>query len=239
MAQKKDKIEFEQPSEILIFINRYSVIIFAVIIILVFALGYFFVLQPKISDIKIVKDEKFQSQDKEEENQQLLNMVNSLKEEFEHIESERKRDLDRLKIMIPDSPQIAEFFAAADSLASDNGFALLSIEISEDPISVADKNEEAGMPIDNLEDLRSLVIHMTVAKLPTQNPDGSWEMHEPYQSFKSYLDRLENDLRLMDIQTIIFAEFAEEEIIEETEEGEGANIPSPINFDFSLITYYR
>ena len=68
MAQKKEKIEFEQPSEILIFINRYSVIIFALIIIIVFALGYFFILQPKITDIQTVKNEAYQSQGQEEEN---------------------------------------------------------------------------------------------------------------------------------------------------------------------------
>ena len=154
MAQKKEKIEFEQPSEILIFINRYSVIIFALIIIIVFALGYFFILQPKITDIQTVKNEAYQSQGQEEENQQLLSLINGLKGEYNNIENERKRDLERLKVMIPDSPQIAEFFAAADNLASENGFALLSVSVTKDPITVAEKKENSGESVENFGDLK-------------------------------------------------------------------------------------
>ena len=238
MAQKKEKIEFEQPSEILIFINRYSVIIFALIIIIVFALGYFFILQPKITDIQTVKNEAYQSQGQEEENQQLLDLINDLKGEYNNIENERKRDLERLKVMIPDSPQIAEFFAAADNLASENGFALLSVSVSKDPISVAEKKEKSGESVENLGDLKSMVINMTVAKLPTMNADGQYEMLDPYESFKSYLDKLENNLRLMDIQTVIFRGFTDESLVEPEDEEE-QYIPSPINFDFSLVTYYK
>ena len=81
---------------------------------------------------------------------------------------------------------------------------------------------------------------MTVAKLPTMNADGQYEMLDPYESFKSYLDKLENNLRLMDIQTVIFREFVDEPLVE-PEEGdeEEQSIPPPINFDFSLVTYYK
>ncbi len=62
-------------------------------------------------------------------------------------------------------------------------------------------------------------------------------MVDPYGSFKNYIDKLENNLRLMDIQTVIFGEFVEGEI-EESELGEDY-IPQAINFDFSLVTYYK
>ena len=238
MAQKKEKIEFEQPSDILILINRFSVVIFTLIIVIVFVFGYFFILQPKIADIQTIKDETGNSQNKVEENQKLLGMINNLKEEYSDIENNRQRDLRRLQAMIPDSPQIAEFFSVADDLAADNGFLLVSVEVSEDPLTVAEKNQNTDVVVEGLVGLRSMIINMQVVKLPTINEEGFYEMLEPYESFKIYLDKLENNLRLMDIQTIIFGELLDEKPEPlGPEEGE-VNI-TPITFDFSLITYYK
>ena len=58
MANKdKRNIQFEQPSEVLLLVNRYVMIVLAVIVLTIFVGGYWFLLKPKIASIQSVEVE--------------------------------------------------------------------------------------------------------------------------------------------------------------------------------------
>lgn len=248
--KKKEEIKFEQPSEALLFANHYVMFVMAIIILILIAIGYFFLLKPKINDIQSIEEETNTSQIATLKNTELLDKVEELQEEYDHIKTSRQNDLTSLKDMIPEGPQMAELFVLAETLATEHGFRLDSIDIVDnkdakeepgagfDPTTInqltaeeiAAQAQEVGQTTINL---KSLVVHLTLSKVTEEGGQsrvdrGSYLVPgqpEPnaYQDFKNYLTSLENNLRLMDLQTVTFSNLT-------TEDG---------SFNLSIITYYR
>lgn len=130
MKPKKD-VQFEQPSELLLIFNKYMLAFIGVIVITILALGYTFLLRPKLGDIKTVQDESTETQERKLQNEKLLTKIKELKSEYEDIKNNRSEDLKKLQEIVPEDPQMAELFVIADRLALENGFQLTSINITE------------------------------------------------------------------------------------------------------------
>lgn len=130
MKGKKD-IKFEQPSDILILFNRYLMVLVAIIILGISLSGYFFLLKPKIADIRSVEKENTATRERQLQNETLLTKLKELENEYKDILQNRQTDLDYLKEMVPDGTQVADLFVIADRLAAIHNFKLLSIEVSE------------------------------------------------------------------------------------------------------------
>ncbi|MFA5126911.1 MAG: hypothetical protein WC465_02850 [Patescibacteria group bacterium] len=260
MASKKN-IQFEQPSEILILFNRYLIIIIAVIVFAVLMSGYFFLLKPKINTNNDLQLELSRIQNNQQTSQHLLDSLEKLKEQYESIEVSRQNDLDRIRQMIPDNPQIAELFVVTNRLAVSKGFKLNGINIVDNQAEntetkTVERNANAldnGAPATEVKketttiekpknSLNSMLLQFSITKMSTQelavaNPDLAGQSildnKTNYQLFKEYLVALEENLRLFDIQTVAFSSIGE--ISPEQNPNE---IPRP-SFTFTVMTYYR
>lgn len=212
---KDNKKQFDKPSNILILANKYIKLISLLFIIFTLAFGYLFLLQPKIDLIKSTKQNELPEIEKKEDDlRELITKLSKLKTKYNNIKSQRTSDLEKLYKIVPDNPDIANIFLISDRLANQYGFQLLSIDITEESNRGNKKDKEEVVK----SGLQSLIIHMTVAQV--DNGDDA------YNKFKEYLGGLENNLRLMDIQTVSFEGFSENE--------EEYSI-----FNFSIITYFN
>ncbi|MBU1202877.1 hypothetical protein KKH39_02450 [Patescibacteria group bacterium] len=195
MKDKKD-IKFEQPSDILIFINRYIMFFVAMIILSVSLLGYFFLLKPKIDQIRSVEQETTETSERKMQNEALIIKLKELENEYKDILQNRQADLDYLKEMVPEGTRIAELFVIADRLAASHNFQLLSIEVSEnnmenisgnqnfeDDIDIPNTQEpatDASADIKTIEDIllqsgiKSMVVHMSIMR-QIENTDENGE----------------------------------------------------------------
>jgi len=255
MRDKNKEVQFEQPSDILLLINQYLVFILAIMVITILAVGYFFLLNPKIQAISAVKQEDTETQQNKLQNEKLLSKIQELEAEFNSIKSDRQEDFDKLKMILPAEPQIAELFVLADTIAEKHGFILSSIDISEDnssPIAEPKTDAQNAPPIDtNAGDenansaelavnkseffpLKSLIVHLAISQpaavLDDEGQpirDESQANSDVYQNFKDYIVDLQKNLRLMDIITMSFGEL--------TQAGEG----SETGFNLDIITYFR
>jgi hypothetical protein len=261
---KNDKdIKFEQPSEGLLMVNRYIIVIMAVIILGVLAIGYFVLLQPKIDEIKAIEQTTEEEGGRRLNNEKLLRKIEELSAEYENIKEERSLDLESLKKILPNNPQVAELFVMSDKLAAERGFELSAITISENiendraveqaavtadeegDVAYEKSNEEKAIEelVEVYGDLKSLTIHLTLNRYTQFEEDKNGDMVEtsPYESFKGYLSDLESNLRLIDIKSVTFGALVEPGSDEDEEEGglgESAEEES-ITFSLDIITYYR
>lgn len=240
----KDKeIQFEQPSELLIIMNRYLMVIIAIIIVGLLSLGYFFLLAPKIATIKEIEKETSDIEERRVLNENLLTKIKELEKTYDEIIEDRENQLSYLMKVIPEEPQIAELFVMTERLAKQAGFDLQSINISEvqngtgpDNAGAIAKDEdvEGEEQVTKPKTLKSVVIHITVSYGSGINvgeegdePDPDEESGEtPYEAFKQYLVDLENNLRLMDIQSVNFGSLDQDS-------------GSSLSFSFDIITYYK
>ncbi|MBT4210160.1 MAG: hypothetical protein HOE19_04600 [Candidatus Komeilibacteria bacterium] len=252
MRKDKKEIEFEQPSELLLLANRYIMFIIAFIVLAILFSSYFFILRPKIDSISSANLENTEELDRKVKNELLLTKLEQLEAEYKDIMNNRQEDLDLLKKIVPYTPQTAELFVISDQLAKKHDFQLLNISISEsapkratgnrlvtdtsnltDEAAAAQLDEEffneepAVVSVDDVlatTGIKSTIVDLSVSK--TISEDDEIVGADVYTQFKNYISELENSIRLLDIQTIGFAEIAAE--------GEASYI-----FNLDLITYYQ
>ena len=251
MANKnKVDVKFEQPSDLLVFFNRYIVLIMAALIFIILILGYLFLLKPKMDSNTELQAASGKNIANQEASQRLLNDLEKLQSAYQNIQENRQADLDQLRKIIPSNPQIAELFVMVDKFAADKGLRVTSIDMAEDtektelntkPTNTEtegeseEEGEAAAKPVDNAKTkpFKIMTLHFSVIKMSSGDfaalyPDRSLPFSDDqtdYELFKEYLTTLENNLRLMDIQTISLPLL-----------GGGNDQPS---FSFSVLTYYR
>jgi len=230
MAKEKE-IKFEQPSELLLIANRYVIVIMAVIILGILSAGYFLLLSPKIDNIKVIKQETSDIEQRRVLNENLLTKIKQLQTEYDSLIQDREGQLSKLLKVIPDDPQLAELFVMTERLAKQRGFELQSINIADNTNKENNRNVNAEEETEVAPGLKTLVIHITLAYGSEGDAEGeSGDLEEetktPYQVFKQYLDDLETNLRLMDIQAVNFGSL-------------DPDLEGSINFNFDIITYYK
>ncbi|MCD4761184.1 hypothetical protein K8R42_04780 [bacterium] len=266
MAKKKD-VQFEQPSDILILVNRYILGILGLIVLSVLVFGYLFILQPKITNLELVEEETTETEELKGHNEKLLVRIKELEIEFKDIKENREEQLNSLKMMVPENPQVAELFVLADYLATERGFQLMSIDISKDTSGIVEvdigRSEEEVDPQSTIDDpetnttvsdieniisqnsmadedistLNALIIHMSIASPPVLDSEEG-NATSTYGLFKKYLVDLENHIRLIDIQSVTFAGFVSQ-TEEETKDTKSEKAVADSIFNLDIITYYR
>jgi len=220
MAEEGKK-QFDKPSNLLLFLNKYTKYLSIIIVVFTLALGHLILLQPKISLIQSTRGILVpEVERKEEELKKLIKDLEELNIKFAGVKKDRSVDLDKLYKIIPNDPGVADIFLIIDRLSNKYGFQLLSLDIAEPSEKTVSKGrkkkdeEKENIPKESLE---SLILHVVVAQA---------DKEEGYKKFKEYLDGLENSLRLMDIQTVSFEGFTKEAEIFPT-------------FSFSILTYFN
>lgn len=243
MKERKE-IQFEQPSEILISVNRYIILFLALIILGILGSGYWFFLKPKIANIHSFESQVSQTQERKMLNEALVLKIKELSAEYASIKTSRQDDLAALTKVIPSNPQIAELFVAADLLAQGRGFQLTSIEMSEKietptpiqspPAATSEADGAATNPTSiatstlavSRTPIKSIVVHMTISKMEAAEISPTSKItNNAYDDFKGYLSDIEDNIRLADIQSVNFGELSGT--------GEGST------FSLDLLTYYK
>lgn len=233
------EVQFEQPSALLLFFNRFWIISTAILVGVLLLGGYYLFIQPKVKSNEELRDAALQTSVDQENSKQLLNNLEDLKRVYNDILTNRQNDIERLREIIPNNPQVAELFLMADRLSRQYGMSLEQISISEakeDKVQAATLNED-GEPVSDTKAvadttkknlaLKTLSVSFVVTPMSLpEEEQPELDQKSNYQSFKEYLEALEKNLRLVDIQTISFTNM------------ESTNKTAP-SYNFTVQTYYR
>jgi hypothetical protein len=219
----KPTTQFEQPSSALLLANKYVWVILLTVVVVTLFLGYFLVLQSSFSNIGSARNDTSAVNEDVQTLSDLKNKVAQLEQEFSAVEAQRMSELRKLHSILPSEPQVAELFVLAERLALLKGFYLSAIDVVQEQAVVGEDGEDILGP----SGLSSLSIKMDVTQIIDEdNPPTE----DPYDLFKQYLDDLESNVRLMDVETVSFSG-----IEGGAEGGEGA---AGLSLSFTLNTYF-
>jgi hypothetical protein len=145
-----------------------------------------------------------------------------LRQEYATIQTTRQGSLDKLFAVIPNQPDFPALFVQAEYLANKRNLKLLSIDISRpaDPALSERRAVAKGSTGTAEQQLDILPRNVSSLSITVKLGPGT------YEDLKTYLDDLEKNLRLFDIQTLSF-----DTIDPKTKKSAG--------FDLTLKTYYR
>lgn len=194
----QNEIKFEAPSPLLLLANQNIWMILGAIVVMILALGYFFVLQPQISSIVTSNESLTNINAKDTAAQNLAKDIEALTKSFSTLEASRNSDLQKLHSIVPQGEQLAELFILAEKLAQRRGMSLNSIDVSSLEGSKTDKDAKEAAAVGD-KNLQAMSINMALAQT-VANPNVN-----VYNEFKSYLDDLESSVRLLDIESVSFA----------------------------------
>jgi hypothetical protein len=200
MPEQDDTIKFEQPSGGLLIANRYVWVIVLVVALVTLSLGYFLVLQNRLSNISSAREGATSVNADAQDVENLVHKVSLLSEDYQALAADRVVDLNRLKQILPHEPQIAEIFVLAEDMAFRRGFYLENIDIVDTSEAKSDFAED-GTVITS--PVQSVSIAMSVMQIMDEEGESLFE-GDPYDLFKLYLDDLEKNIRLLDIESVSF-----------------------------------
>ncbi|MBU1292397.1 type 4a pilus biogenesis protein PilO [Patescibacteria group bacterium] len=192
--------------------NKRTVIIL-VNIVLIVVLAFIFI-KPSWDSIKSLKIKIA------EQKQEVFNIENLLVkvQELEQKYQEVGKDVEKLSLALPKERDLPYLITQFESLTSNNGLLLESIEFN-DPSKTTTKR---GEKID--EDLVGLT-----ALFPYLSFDI--ELNGSYEGLRGYLESLEDNVRSMDVVSI---DFSSEQQGESTESNLGI-----FKFNLKLVVYYE
>ncbi|MAF25324.1 hypothetical protein CL634_07080 [bacterium] len=177
MAAKK-KIKNNQFSS---FLDRRLQFLIALIVIVIFGFGYYYLLGPKYKNVSFIGGSDLASL--EQSYQTAQGNLQALKKLDSDFQSLGQETIDRLSRALPLKPDKAGLFTQLEALASSNGFGLASIDIQEGEAVAGDGTNVLGVNQLNL----SFLLR-----------GGD------YNSLQTFLDDMEAHLRIFDVASINF-----------------------------------
>jgi Tfp pilus assembly protein PilO len=171
-----DMIDRKQMNNLNLFLNRYFNIFLAGLIILILVGAYFILLRPKFQDTMAIIQQSLEEQQKLYLGQQKkLVNLQAINAVYKGINEE---DLKKFDVILPDNYPSEALFGEIAEIITQSGFIISTVSFS---------REEAALG--------------TVGRL---NINLSMNAVD-YSGLKSLLRKLENNLRLFDIQDISFS----------------------------------
>lgn len=187
------------------------------IIILIFILAFIAILLlldlPLYNKITSLREEIKKYEEFLKEKEEILVKVNQLKQVYDS----RKSEMNRVFYVLPIEKDLPNLIVQFEALASENGLILEKINFIKQQTTtrrVAAEDAELGAAetLEPQKDYKTLEVSLSLS--------GN------YQSFQSFLEALELNIRLMDIKSISFK-------TQKTEAGAG------FTFDINLQVYYQ
>lgn len=142
-------------------------------VVLLLLFGYLLVFAPELRRIREANVTRSLEQERDLKNQYLLSL-NALASNYAAVPQER---IEALRRMIPSENDVPGILAAIEASARRSDIAILAMSFS------------PGDPIPGLDGVRSVGINLTLS-------------HASYERFKLFVEALEEDLRLFDIQSM-------------------------------------
>jgi len=180
-----------------IFISKHIKILVFIEIVLVFVIGYMFLIQPKLSELsasnKMLKDKNLELQ----KIQEYLVTSKNLNEDYQKIKTDNERQLEKLLIILPNDKELPELFAQIEALAIKQNLIVgnISVNSSSNISSSEKKNQNTEQATKNSDLIREIEVSVSIL-----SDDGS------YDKVKKFLDAMETHIRLIDITSFSFDE---------------------------------
>jgi len=199
----KDKIQQDnqRKQKINALLIRYFKWLVLALAIIILAMGYFLLIQPKYR--QAIKNVELVSQEKELKylaQQKYLNQLNELKAAYQNITTE---DRDKIEAVLPNQAKTEELFAEIEAIVSKNGLILTSLQIEPEANKSTAQNRRttgsARRNTGNKTEIENLPEGIGKVKI-VMNLLGT-----DYGSLKNIIKTIENNLRLMDIVTLDFS----------------------------------
>lgn len=169
-----------------LFLNSYFNIIMVLVVIIVLALAYFIVLQPKYDATMTAISSNIEQQQKLYLDQQKK--LDNLKTVSDLYKKIPLADLKKFNGVLPDNYVRERLFGELEEIVTQNGFILNSVSISQE-VKKAPTDEGAA------------VVSNKIGKINIQLSLSAID----YTGFKNLLRLLENNLRLFDITNVSFS----------------------------------
>ena len=183
--ENNQKIKKAKKSSSRILLLRYSKIATIILIIVIVLFSYYFILEPKYQQVGI--GGSYNIDTLETEFEKRTNYLNDLKQLQENIRKVNQQDIAKLERILPKDEDIPGIFVELEALALKNNFLISSININEVPEPIKSEVKDKS-PIKKLNISLSLV-----------NASGG-----SYSDLKEFLDGLEYNLRLFDVNSVYF-----------------------------------
>lgn len=174
---------------------RYVVIL---VIIIVVALGYFFVLGPKYTILKEMGILNYGAKVQElDSKKQDLEKLRELKETYSQL---NKAQIENLELILPSQEDIPSLFSQFESLALANGLVLNNISITKAEAAPAETEKEGQLGLGGEETTPA----ETTQGVLTLNVALSFQVGGGYDNLKNFLDILENNMRIVDLTSLSY-----------------------------------
>lgn len=186
-----------------LFIMRYFSLLLVVVFVLIVAIGYFFVIQPKKESVK--KNIETLNSQKQEEKDSLVKTIENFSA---YIDSYNQLDsglLGQISLMLPDESDEDKLFLQMEYLFKKNGFFLRNLSVAKQAPKALNsrqksREEESGQAVNQgVPGVGEIILEVQLDALS-------------YEEFKKLLALLEDNLRIMDVVDINFVEGAEDVI---------------------------
>ncbi|MFH1598496.1 MAG: hypothetical protein ABIB97_05545 [Patescibacteria group bacterium] len=172
------------------FTSKYFKAVMIVIIIIVFIICYFGFLNPKIKNIREYSIYDYQENDKRlAERQNYLEGLKSVEEQYQQW---RKEELEKVDKALPTGQDYPGIFSQMEKLVADAGYLVTNISISQvaEPSKKTNQKPSTQLP----SNVNMLNVQINVAAPADYG----------YDNFKTLLDTMENNIRLIDVTSLNF-----------------------------------
>ncbi|MBD3282237.1 MAG: type 4a pilus biogenesis protein PilO [Candidatus Portnoybacteria bacterium] len=186
--------------------------IIIIILILAFLGVIIFLDVPKVQSIFSLRDDIEQKKEEFDKEQEMLNRVNKLIELYD----ENKESIDRLEYILPVEKDIPNLIVQLEALAVESGLFLDSIDFFAQDKKARSRAERirSGAEDNKVENYNTLNISLAAM--------GS------YSALKFFMENVEKNIRIMDIQSINFSSASS-----------GDSDVGLFNFEIKIETYYQ
>ena len=194
----KSVISARIKNNINIFLNRYfNAIAFAAAVV-IFVLGYLFLIAPKYKQIVYNIESAGEEEGvKYSERQKYLNQLKKLKTEYQTMD---QADIEKIEKMLPSKKYHEELLPQLEEIILKNGFLLTSLQVEADGIQQENTENQTKSKNTGNKNLTEPAIKNKISKIKIKmNIVGA-----DYKGFKRLLGVIENNLRLMDITNLSF-----------------------------------
>ena len=196
MDKGKNGKEEQAGQKINILLVRYFKWLIAFLVLVVFILGYFFLLKPKYEEIaKLTGDGQLSQEQEYLERREYLDKLKNLVAVFQSVKSSEIKKIDYI-LKPKDVPE--ELFSQVEAIVKKNGLLLKSLKIE----SGGEESKDSSQKVSRTTEEKTEValppeIGKTKATFEVLGVD--------YFGLKSLLASMENNLMLMDVASVNFA----------------------------------
>jgi Tfp pilus assembly protein PilO len=200
--EEKKKPQLESASAALQLANQYQVWFLVLLVVAIIGIGYLLLLGPKFTELQDKNDNFIPNK------QRVLADLNKIEQKLVQLESKfnqvqitRAEQLEQLFSFLPSEPDYASLFVQAEFLAENNNMELQTIDVTrtlERPLAERRDPSPAQAQSPTEQSLEVLPANVRSVQVSLRLGAGS------YEDFKQYLEALERNIRLYDVQTLSF-----------------------------------